>query len=82
VTGVLLVCAFGGGIILAGVMRRRRKRPRISEYCDDYAPKATHISVQSYAEVGSGPSYVTVQSYADVRSDSSNATGYAYVVVQ
>ena len=53
VTGVLLVCAVGGRVILAGVVKRRRKRPRMPEYCDIYAPRATYISVQSHAEVGS-----------------------------
>jgi hypothetical protein len=82
VTGLLLVCAVGGGIVLGKVVRMRRNRRKTIECCDVYAPRVTYISVQSYAEVGSWPSYTTVQSYADVRSDSSNATGYDNVAVQ
>ena len=77
VTGVLMFCAFGGGITLAKVFRRRGRRPRMSEYCDVNAPTATYVTVQSYADVGSRPSYITGPSYTHVRSDSSNATGYA-----
>ena len=41
VTGVLLVCAIGGGLILAKVVNRLRKRPKTLEYCDVCAPSAT-----------------------------------------
>jgi hypothetical protein len=89
VTGVLLVCAIGGGLILTKVVKRRRNRPKTPEYCDVYAPRASYVSVHSYAEVGEGssnvtvqtyadtgkrPSYISVQSYADVGLDSSNVT--------
>jgi hypothetical protein len=50
-TRVLLICSIGGGLILAKVLKRLRKRPKASEYCDVYAPKASHISVHSYAEI-------------------------------
>ena len=78
-------------------MKRRKNRPTTPEYCDVYAPRASYVSVHSYAEVGAGPSYVTVQSYADigkrssyisvhsyadVGTDSSNETEYANVAVQ
>jgi hypothetical protein len=82
VSGVLLVCAVGEGLILAKVVKRRRNRQKTPEYCDVYAPRATYVSDHSYAEINSGASYVSVQSYADVRSDSSNATGYSYVAVR
>ena len=82
VSGVLLVCAFGGVIILVRVVKRRRNRPKTPEYCDVYAPRASYVSVHSYAEVGAVSSYVSVQSDTDVDSDSRNATGYSYVAVQ
>jgi hypothetical protein len=97
VIGVLLVCALGGGLILVKVVKRLRNKSKTPEYWDVYAPSATHVSIQtyadvgsgpsdfsveSYADVGSGPSYDTVQSYAGVGSDRSNGTGYAYVAVQ
>jgi hypothetical protein len=97
VTGDLLVCAIGGGLILAMVVKRRRNRPTTPEYCDIYAPRASHISVHSYAEVGAGssyvkvqnyadvgirPSYISVHSYADLGSGSSNAKEYVNVAVQ
>jgi hypothetical protein len=97
VIGVLLVFAIGGGLILAKVVKRRRNRPKTPEYCDVYAPRASHVSVQSYAEVITGPSYITVQtyadvgkrpsyisvqSYADVGIDSNDVTEYANVEVQ
>jgi hypothetical protein len=47
VTGVLLVCGIGGGLILAKVMKRRRNRPKTPEYCDIYAPRASYVSVLS-----------------------------------
>jgi hypothetical protein len=80
VTGVLLVCVVGG-IILVRVVMRRRTRPKAPEYCDVYAPRASYVSVQSYAEVGAMSSYVSVQSDTDVDADSRNSTGYSYVVV-
>jgi hypothetical protein len=82
VTGVLLVCAVVGGIILVKVVKRRRNRPATPEYCDVYAPRASYVSIHSYAEVGEGSSYISVQSYTDVDSDSINATGYSYAAVQ
>jgi hypothetical protein len=97
VIGVLLGCALGGGLILAKIVKRLRNRTKTPEYWDVYAPRATYVSVLSYADVGSrpsydsvesytdvgsGPSHVSVQSYADVGSDRSNATGYANVAVQ
>jgi hypothetical protein len=66
VTGVLLVCAIGGGLILAKLMKILRKRQKTPEYCDVYAPRASYVSVHSYAEVVVGPSHVTDESYADV----------------
>jgi Leucine-rich repeat (LRR) protein len=65
VIGVLLVCAVGGGITLAKMVKRRRNKPKTPEYCDVYAPRASHISLHSYEEVGVGPSLDTVESYAD-----------------
>jgi len=37
VTGVLLVCAIVGGLILAKVAKRLRKRQKTPDYCDVYA---------------------------------------------
>jgi hypothetical protein len=97
VIGVLLICAIVGGLILARVLKGRRNKPKTLDYCDVYAPTASHISLYSYAEVGAGPSQVTFQSYADVGrrppyrsvqsyayvgSDSNNATKCANVEVQ
>ena len=56
VTGVLLVCAVGGGIILVKVVKRRRNKPQTPEYCDVYAPRASYVSVEPYAVVGEGTS--------------------------
>ena len=61
VIGVLLVCAVGGGLILAKVV----KSQKTPEYCDVYAPRASHISLHSYEEIVLGPTHVTDQSYAD-----------------
>jgi hypothetical protein len=66
VTGVLLVCAVGGGLILAKVVKRRRNREETPEYCDVYDLRASYVSIHSYAEIVAGPSHVTDQSYADV----------------
>ena len=66
VTGVLLGCAIGGGLILVKVVKRRRKEPKTPEYCDVYASRASYVSVHSYEEVGAVPSNLTVESYADV----------------
>jgi hypothetical protein len=82
VIGVLLVCAFVGGLILAKVVKRLRSRRKTPEYCDVYAARATNISTELYADVGSGPSYISVESDTYVGSDRSIATGYAYVAVQ
>jgi hypothetical protein len=70
VTGVLLVCAIGGGLILAIVLKKRRNMLNTPEYCDVYVPAASYVSAHSYAEVGSGQSSNSDHSYADVRSDS------------
>jgi len=66
VTGVLVVCAIGGGLIFAKLVKRRRNKPKTPEYCDVYAPRASYVSIHYYAEVGAGTSNVTDQSYADV----------------
>jgi hypothetical protein len=66
VAGVLLVCGIGGGLILAKLMKRLRKRQKTPEYCDVYAPRSSYVSVHSYAEIVAGPSHVTDESYADV----------------
>jgi hypothetical protein len=66
VTGVLLFCAIGGGLILATVVKGRKNKSKTPEYCDVYSPRASHISLHSYAEAGAGPSLVTDESYADV----------------
>ena len=66
VTGVLLIFAIGGGLILAIVVKGRRIKRKTPEYCDVLPPSASHISVHSYAEVGAGSSHVTVKSYSGV----------------
>jgi hypothetical protein len=66
VTGVLLGCAVGGGLILVKVVKRRRNRQKTPEYCDVYASRASYVSVHLYEEVGAGSSNVTVESHADV----------------
>ena len=68
VTGVLLVCAIGGGSILVKVVKRLKKRPKTPEYVDVYSPSASNASVHSYEEVGAGASLILVQSYTDVSS--------------
>ena len=75
VSGVLLVCAVCGGIILVKVVKRRRNRQKTPEYCDIYPPRASYISINSYAEVGAESCNVSVHSYTDVDSDRRNATG-------
>jgi hypothetical protein len=65
-TGVLLVCAIGGGLILAKVVKRQRNRQKTPEYGDVYVPRASYVSVHSNAEVGAGSSHFPVQKYADV----------------
>jgi hypothetical protein len=82
VTGVLLGCAIVGGIILVPVVKRRRNKLKMQEYCDVYASRVSYVSIPSYSEVGEGPYDVSVQYYTDVDSDSRNATGYSYVAVQ
>jgi hypothetical protein len=96
VTGVLLICAIGGGLILVKVVKRRRNKEKTSEYCDVYAHRTSHISLhsyeevaegqshvtdQSYADAGKRPSYISVQSYAYVGSDISSEPEYAIVAV-
>jgi hypothetical protein len=91
VTGVLLICAIGGGLILVKVVKRRRNKQKTPEYCDVYAPRTSHISLhlyeevagwpshvtdQSYADIGRRPSYISLQSDADVDSGSNDATEY------
>jgi len=62
VTGVLLVCAIGGGIVLVKVVKRRRNKSKTPEYCDVYAPSTSYVRLPSYEEVGSGSSYISVHS--------------------
>jgi hypothetical protein len=91
---VLLVCAVGGSITSAKMVKGRRNKPKTPEYCDVYPPRASHISLHSYEEIDVGPSLVTAESYVDVgkrpsyitvlseanvRSDSISATEYANV---
>jgi hypothetical protein len=82
VFGVLLVCAVGGGLFLAKVLRKRTNIPDPPEYCDVYPPRSSYDSVHSYAYVDSRRSSIPIYSYIDVRPDSNNATGYSYVSVQ
>jgi len=82
VTGVLLVCAIGGGTFLVKLVKRRRNKQKTPEYCDVYAPRASYVSVEPYADVGKRPSYISVQSDTAVGSDSRNAAEYSYVAVQ
>jgi Leucine-rich repeat (LRR) protein len=72
VSGVVLVCAIGGGVILVKVVKKRRNKPNNPEYeyDDVYVPRASYISVHSYEEVGPGRFSNSDYSYADVRSDS------------
>jgi Leucine-rich repeat (LRR) protein len=65
-TGVLLVCALGWGLILARVVKRQRNKPKTHEYCVVYAPRAHHNTLHLYAEIAAVSSNVTDQSYADV----------------
>ena len=65
-TGVVLVCAVGGGLILTKVVKRREKRQKTPEYCDVYAPSASHVTDHLYEEVGSGPTHDRVETYADI----------------
>ena len=53
-TGALLVCAIGGGIILAIMVKRLRNKLKTPEYCDVYIPRASYVSINSYEEVSSG----------------------------
>jgi hypothetical protein len=68
VTGVLLVCAIGGGLILAKLVKRLRKRRETSEYCDVYPPSASYVPVHLYEEIGGGTSLVEIQPNTDVIS--------------
>jgi Leucine-rich repeat (LRR) protein len=52
VTGVLLVCALGGGLILTKVVKKLSTREKTSEYCNVYAPRASNISLHLYEEIG------------------------------
>ena len=96
-TGVLFICAIGGGLVLDKLVKGMKDKQKTPEYCDVYAPKTSHISLHSYAEVDAGPShvtdpsyadvgkwpsYITVLSQADVVSDSSNATGHVNAAFQ
>jgi ABC-type sugar transport system permease subunit len=89
VTVVLLFCAIVVGLILAMFVKRWRNRQKTPDYCDVYAPSASQISLNLYAEVGTGsshltdhfyaddgrkPSYISVLSDADVGSERDNAT--------
>jgi hypothetical protein len=75
VTGVILVCTIGGGLILAKVVKRKRNIPNTPKHCDVYAPRVSYVSVHSYTDVDSGPSSVSVHSNADVLSDSNTGKG-------
>jgi hypothetical protein len=66
VTGVLLVCAIGGGLIVAKMVKRRWNKPKTPEYCEFYAPRASYGSGHSYADIGAGSSQITDQFYADI----------------
>jgi len=66
VTGVLLICAIGGGLILVKVAKRRGNKQKTPEYCNVDVPNASQMPLHLYAEVGAGPSHVTDQSYADI----------------
>ena len=66
VTGVVLVCVVGGGLILTKVVKRRQKREKTPEYCDVYPLRSSYVSDRLYEEVGSGPTHDTVETYADV----------------
>jgi hypothetical protein len=66
VTGFLLICFIVGCLILIKVVKRRRNKQKTPEYCDVYAPSASHISIHSYVVAVAGYSDVTDQSYADV----------------
>jgi len=68
VTGVLLVCAIGGGIILVKVVKRRRNELKRPEYCDVYVPRASNARINTYEEVGAEASSISAQSYTDVSS--------------
>jgi hypothetical protein len=66
VTGVLLLCAIGGGLILATVVKRRRNKPATPKHDDVYASRESHISLNSlYEYTAPGPSHVVDQSNAD-----------------
>jgi hypothetical protein len=82
VTGVLLVGAIVGGLIVAKMLKKRRNIQNSSEYDDVYVPRASYVSAHSYAYVDSRLTSNSVHSYADVRPDSNNTTGYSYVTVQ
>ena len=71
VSGVVLVCAVGGVLILTKVVKRRQKREKKPEYCEVYALRASYVSDHLYEEVGSGPTHDTVETYADVGKRSS-----------
>jgi hypothetical protein len=84
VTGVLLVCAIGGGLILAKVVKRARKRQKPPEYCDVYDNRTSQISLHSYAEIDVGSSHVIDQNYAYAYGDMtsySSVNSYADVYV-
>jgi hypothetical protein len=66
VAGVVLLCAIGGGLILATVVKRQRNKPTTPEYDDVYAPRESHTSLHLYEEIGEGPPHVTDETYADV----------------
>ena len=66
VSGVVLVCAVGGGLILTKVVKRRQKRQKTPEYCDVYAPRASHVSDHLYEEVVLGPKNDADETYAVV----------------
>jgi hypothetical protein len=63
---VLVFGAIGWILFLAKVVKCRRNRPKTSEYCDVCAPTASHFSLHLYEEVAAAPSHVTDETYADI----------------
>jgi hypothetical protein len=81
VIGFLLVCLFGGGLILAKMVTRLRNRPKVPEYWDVYGPRTSCVSIHSYADVGSGPPNISVESYAEVGRGPSHVSVESYADV-
>jgi hypothetical protein len=70
VTGVLMVCAIVGGLMLVKVLKKRRNIPNNSEYDKVYDPGPSQFSDHLYDDGDSGKFSNSVHSYTDVRSDS------------